>query len=100
MNYKNIKKGDVLYEHAYNLAVEVEVITDPVYVETPHEGGDSWHVSFKAKSFNGIIDYGISPMGLMYNVGRLYYEPAYTGTILKIDGTQEEFNPFPNETKS
>lgn len=96
VDYKNIKKGDILYESSYGITIEVRVKTDPVFKEIPESERDVptewWNLSFTAESSGGDIDYLISPTGLMYNVGRLYSLPAYAGTVIKLDGTVTEAN--------
>jgi hypothetical protein len=97
--YAAIKKGDILYESGGQYTVQIEVITDPVFTETPPEDQvvacDLWRVKFDAQSGSGIINYVISPVGLMHNCGRLYTYPAYVGPILLIDGTTKQDIFFP-----
>ena len=88
--HQGLEVGDVLYESQYGYTVEVEIISEPVFTEKPLEEQtdcDTWRVEFTAKCAHGEIDYVISPMGLMYNCGRLYFAPAYAGELTKLDGT-------------
>ena len=90
INHKEIKKGDILYESSYGMTVQVEVISEPVYRDKPEDERiskcDTWELTFEAKCVNGIINYKIDPIGLMYNCGRLYKEPTYSGSILLLNG--------------
>ena len=94
LDYSKIKRGDILYESAYGMTIEIQVITDPEYKEIPEEDRsapcEDWIIKFTAKSGKSEINYSISPVGLMCNCGRLSKHPEYSGKILRLSDYSHE----------
>ena len=72
------------------------MISEPEYKEIPEEDRsvpcEDWRIKFIAKSGKGEINYSISPIGLMYNCGRLSKHPEYSGKILRLNGDVEDID--------
>ena len=101
--YRNLKKGEIVYESSGSLTVEIEIMSDPVIIETPETDQltfcDTWRCKFIGKTHCGEQEFSISPVSLMYNCGRLDYSPQYAGPMMKVDGTVVEDTFFPKLTK-
>jgi len=81
VNIKDLKKGDIVYENAYNRTYEVRVEEDPV----GRENGEFFQWSFQGRNCNGVMEF-METVGLEHYGPKLSREPEYMGDLYKING--------------